>query len=443
MGKFNLTELLNARSKELAQEQQEQVEKVSGDQKQSSHPAGQIAYIDAYDLIPSKDNFYHVDDDLKRSIELVGVLQPLLVKRPQNGKYRVIAGHRRRLAVLALLNEGNEERRYVPCVFKDEDVRDRLALIMANRFRDKMDWEKMQEAIEAEELAKELKKEYGLKGRTRAVLEEIVGVSEAQLGRYKAIYNHLIPELMLEFKENRIGFSVAAEACGLPEDLQAKAAEKIENDGGLSLPDVRALKQEAEKPMKASAASEGEEAEEDNTENGIELDQSEPIPYKEPHPEEIVSICYQCVNYEDCHEKKSTVQRCDSYLSKAEAYKTEEQKYEEEQDRIDRETKRKLSDRNEETAYKSQTENQNTEDDQDHSIKIPPRRYEEITSGVLTFLLLKKQKFLKPRTGIILEEHRNGITTGRKIIAEIAYVWEDAGGLDDNYCIIGLANYKN
>ena len=57
--------------------------------------------------------------------------------------------------------------------------------------------------------------------------------------------------------------------------------------------------------------------------------------------------------------------------------------------------------------------------------------------------MLKKQKFLKPRTGIILEEHRNGITTGRKIIAEIAYVWEDAGGLDDNYCIIGLANYEN
>ena len=56
---------------------------------------------------------------------------------------------------------------------------------------------------------------------------------------------------------------------------------------------------------------------------------------------------------------------------------------------------------------------------------------------------LKKQKFSKPRTGIILEEHRNGITTGRKIIAEIAYVWEDAGGLDDNYCIIGLANYEN
>ena len=41
-----------------------------------------------------------------------------------------------------LMEEGKENRRYVPCVFKKEDVRDRLAIILANRFRDKTDWEK-------------------------------------------------------------------------------------------------------------------------------------------------------------------------------------------------------------------------------------------------------------------------------------------------------------
>ena len=98
--------------------------------------------VDVYDLEPSKENFYQVDDSLKRSVEFVGILQPLLVKQPENGKYKVIAGHRRRLAVLALMEEGKENRRYVPCVFKKEDVRDRLAIILANRFRDKTDWEK-------------------------------------------------------------------------------------------------------------------------------------------------------------------------------------------------------------------------------------------------------------------------------------------------------------
>lgn len=118
--KFNLMELLSQRSKG----QQAEEEKAEGQQAESFMPAPEIEreevlMIDVCDLIPSKDNFYHVDDELKRSIELFGILQPLLVKRPENGKYRVIAGHRRRLAVLSLMNEGKEERRYMPCVFAD------------------------------------------------------------------------------------------------------------------------------------------------------------------------------------------------------------------------------------------------------------------------------------------------------------------------------------
>ena len=197
--KFNLTDLLNSRSKELEEVSGGQQEKREAGQQDNAPQQAEentVVNIDVHDLVPSQENFYHVDDELKRSIELVGILQPLLVSRPENGKYRVIAGHRRRLAVLSLLEEGKEEMRFVPCVFKKEDVRDRLALIMANRFRDKTDWEKMMEAIQAEELAKELKKEYSLNGRTREVLAEITGTTEAQLGRYKSIYNNLSARLM-------------------------------------------------------------------------------------------------------------------------------------------------------------------------------------------------------------------------------------------------------
>ena len=95
-----MTDILNNRSKELAKARNgQQGEKAAG---QQDNAPQEIMNIDVHDLIPSKDNFYHVDDELKRSIELVGVLQPLLVSRPENGKYKVIAGHRRRLAVLSL-----------------------------------------------------------------------------------------------------------------------------------------------------------------------------------------------------------------------------------------------------------------------------------------------------------------------------------------------------
>ena len=247
--KFNLTDLLNSRSKELEEVGAgKQEESAAGQQDNAPQQAEENAVmnIDVHDLVPSKDNFYHVDDELKRSIELVGILQPLLVSRPENGKYRVIAGHRRRLAVLSLLEEGKEEMRFVPCVFKKEDVRDRLALIMANRFRDKTDWEKMMEAIQAEELAKELKKEYSLNGRTREVLAEITGTTEAQLGRYKSIYNNLSARLMKYFKESVINVSVAVELCGMSAAGQEEAADRVEEVGTLSLTEAREMKQREE-----------------------------------------------------------------------------------------------------------------------------------------------------------------------------------------------------
>ena len=68
---------------------------------------------------PEKTNFYHVDDkeikDLAESIELIG-LQQYPVVRPIEGtdEYEVIAGHRRRLALLRLLDEGKNEYEMVP-----------------------------------------------------------------------------------------------------------------------------------------------------------------------------------------------------------------------------------------------------------------------------------------------------------------------------------------
>ena len=230
--KFNLTELLNQRSMSVAQE---------GDTEKEENP--EVMMIDVYDLEPSKDNFYQVDDSLKQSVEAVGILQPLLVKPPENGKYQVIAGHRRRLAVLSLVEEGKERLRFVPCIYKKESVQDRLALIMANRFRDKTDWEKMMEVMEAEGLARQLKQEHGLEGRSRDIAAQLMGMSQAQVGRYKAIYVNLDEGLMEKFKEGVLGFSAVSELCGLSREWQREAKRLLEEKGELSLPDIRELKE--------------------------------------------------------------------------------------------------------------------------------------------------------------------------------------------------------
>lgn len=262
MAKFDLHQLLNERSMAAAVEREKE-----------SRPADGMEQLtlDVYDLIPSQENFYSTQyiNDLKQSIAIVGLLQPLLVER-DGGKFRVVAGHRRRLACMALVEDGLEQFRRVPCVTRavEEEgavktILDRLALIFANGFREKSDWEKMEETLRTEALIAELRKEVAIEGRTRRIMAEFTGITEAQIGRYKSIKNNLCPELMQAFKAKRLGVSTAYELSGLSPDYQARAADTLEEMGVLSINDAKALKQEEEarKPlegqMELDAAEEG------------------------------------------------------------------------------------------------------------------------------------------------------------------------------------------
>lgn len=262
MAKFDLHQLLNERSMAAAVEREKEPRPADGMEQLT---------LDVYDLIPSQENFYSTQyiNDLKQSIAIVGLLQPLLVER-DGGKFRVVAGHRRRLACMALVEDGLEQFRRVPCVTRavEEEgavktILDRLALIFANGFREKSDWEKMEETLRTEALIAELRKEVAIEGRTRRIMAEFTGITEAQIGRYKSIKNNLCPELMQAFKAKRLGVSTAYELSGLSTDYQARAADTLEEVGVLSINDAKALKQaeEAGRPlegqMELDAAEEG------------------------------------------------------------------------------------------------------------------------------------------------------------------------------------------
>lgn len=435
-GKFNLTELLNQRSKEKEAEQE------AGKQEEKM----EIEYVDVYDLIPSKENFYHVDERLKKNIEIMGLLQPILVKRPVGGKYEVIAGHRRRLALIALVEEGKEKFRQVPCVFKQESAVDRLALIMANGFRDKTDWEKMIETVETERLVLELKKENQIKGNTREMLAEVTGVTEAQLGRYKSIYNNLIPELLEAFKNDDIIISVAVELCGLPEEWQEKAAERVREGEKLSLADAKQMKRQEEESRQIPGQMDmdtcmnppEEEEKEDGGQQEEEKSQKSEEAYIDPQPEEIVSLCYSCMNYETCHEKKATVRECNAYKNRREAQKTEEERYSEEQAAIDQETERKLREMRQEEKMNHIPSDQAQPEEKVHEVKLAAMYYDDVKAGKKTFELRKNDRNYKEGDKLHMLEFKDGRHTGRTISADIVYLLEEYTGLTEGYCILGI-----
>ena len=220
-------------------------------------PEQKTVYRNPEDLIPSKDNFYSTEDTekLKQSIKVLGILQPLLIEE-RNGKDYILAGHSRRKCCLELIEEGMDRFRKVPCVYKpkielsaaseeDEIIR-KIIIIQSNTYREKTDWEKMTEALQMEELVKELREKTDLEGKTREIVSDLIGVSSTQIGRYHSISNNLSERLADAFRQNKLNISTAAELAGLNEKYQTKACELLENAGQLALNDAKLLKAQQE-----------------------------------------------------------------------------------------------------------------------------------------------------------------------------------------------------
>lgn len=199
---------------------------------------------------PDKKNFYHAGDkeikDLAESIELIG-LQQYPVIRPVEGtdEYEVIAGHKRRLAILRLLDEGKTEYEMIPCrVETPDDIRNELILIFTNSTqRERTDYEKMREIERVRELLTEYQKTHELTGRRQNIIAEILGTNKTKVGTLDNINNNLIAPFVGEFAAGKISTSAANEIAGLEPDAQQALYETYKATGSLIAKDAKALKE--------------------------------------------------------------------------------------------------------------------------------------------------------------------------------------------------------
>lgn len=228
-----------------------------------------LKYIDVEDLVPSEDNFYSMSaiDELAGLIELSGgVKQPGLVVPLGGGKYKVLSGHRRRLASLQLVKQGKEAYRKMPCMVEDagrdaerdadaDELRaidEAILLITTNGQREKTDWDKVQEATRLRALLERKRQFEKIPGETRKIIDEQLGTTPAQIGRYDSIEKHLIPVFKGWLEKEKIGISVAYELSMLPEEVQEHAAAALWSKGApVTLEDVRKWKPVEPEPPKA------------------------------------------------------------------------------------------------------------------------------------------------------------------------------------------------
>ena len=252
---FNLADMVAKRPKQIQEEN-----------------SSDTVYRDVFKLIPSKANFYGVKPEklqgLKNSILLFGVMQDVLIEE-RDGEDYIISGHCRTMCCRMLVEEGHEEFRKINCKYtkvkdnarknlieencingsttrENDDaiskLLERLSVIQANRFRDKSDWEKMREALDTEEIIKELKNLAGLKGKTRDIVRDTIGVSGTQMERYHAVQKRLSAEWMAEFEAEKINITVARELADLDEKYQKQAMEHYMEHDIITQAEVRAFK---------------------------------------------------------------------------------------------------------------------------------------------------------------------------------------------------------
>ena len=189
---------------------------------------GRVEKIDLSKIQEFKNHPFKVKDDeqmesLVESIKENGVLNPIIVRQIEDGKFEIISGHRRKRAVeLANFKE-------IPCIVRDlTDEEATILMVDSNLQREeilpsekayayKMKMEAMKRQGERTDLTSTPLVE---KLRTNEKIGEETGESREQIRRYIRL-TKLIPELLQMVDDKKIAFRPAVEISYLTEKEQS------------------------------------------------------------------------------------------------------------------------------------------------------------------------------------------------------------------------------
>ena len=238
MAGFNLMGLMNQASKTEA-----------------GAPKYELKRLNINELYPDPQNktVYSVEniEELADAIEIAGgVLHNLVVRAAdETGKHMIISGERRWTACNMLVNEKRMQQfAEVNCLIEnehDEDMLDLMLMLTNSTARQLTDAEKMRQAERMTDILNRMKEQQGLEGRVRDLVAKMLQMSASQLARYHAIAKNLQNEdLRQAFRDGRLKVSAAYEASQLSEKGQQKVADKLQEEGTVSLNHVTIVKHE-------------------------------------------------------------------------------------------------------------------------------------------------------------------------------------------------------
>lgn len=229
----------------------------------------QIKYIPLHLIDTNPKNYYSTDgiESLAANIQMFGLMEPLIVKATGSGRYMLISGHRRRLALRmnaeAAENYPESMSEPVPCIVEDaaapvpgvEDpektkearaLAEELKLIYANA-----DTRVMSSADTAQQVRRTRELLIGLRdlgydfpGKMRDHVAAASHVSATRVARLDVIDKRLTePSLRRAWKDGSLGETTAYEIARRGPEIQKLAAARVGAKvlGGMSTESVTAI----------------------------------------------------------------------------------------------------------------------------------------------------------------------------------------------------------
>ena len=194
--------------------------------------------LDLIDNFPEHPFQVKEDEEMQKlmtSIQIEGVLSPLIVRQKENGRYELISGHRRKYACQSL----NLEQ--VPVIVRDFSREEAvIAMVDSNLQRErilpsekarayKMKMEAMKHQGQRTDLTCAPMEHKSVGEKTSDVIAAELGESREQVRRYIRL-TYLIPELLEMVDREKIAFRPAVELSYLTEEEQWYLSETIESE---------------------------------------------------------------------------------------------------------------------------------------------------------------------------------------------------------------------
>ena len=194
-----------------------------------------LKYVDDFPAHPFRVNDDESMVDLVHSIEMNGVMNPVIARRKEDGRYELISGHRRKFAceklglelIPIIVRELSRDDAIIAMVDSNLHREHILPSEKAKAYKMKMDAMRRKAGRPSKNNSAPLEQNFGK--TTREMLAAQSEDSSEQIRRYIRL-NELTPKLLDLVDEGKIGFRPAVELSYLTEEEQQDLLETIESE---------------------------------------------------------------------------------------------------------------------------------------------------------------------------------------------------------------------